>query len=163
MWSIAISIVLVTLTGALVHFSEPGELAQRQVSGALQAESMAQYRGAVVRYFGVHREQRDTSVDLLTLRTEGALRDWSTLPSGRWDNYRTANGTIYVYGTEAPSADLAAALAKQSHHSLMAGTYHRASASLHSPSHGDTGIPLAPLLARRTLHDGVPVWLAGAP
>jgi hypothetical protein len=163
MWSIALSTVIVSLIGAYLCFSQPVELIQRGSGGAAQAESMAVYRAAVVRYFGAHDERRDTGVDLDTLRTEGALRDWSTVPAGRWDNYRAADGMIYIYGAEPPAADVGAALARQSRNSLMAGTYRSHSATLHSPAHGDTGIPLAPLLARRALRDGAPVWLAAAP
>jgi len=163
MWSLALSTVIVSLIGAFVCFSQPTALSQRHGGGAALAESMAVYRGAVVRYFSAHDEQRDTGVDLATLRIEGALRDWSTLPAGRWDNYRAADGTIYIYGAEAAAAGVGAALARQSRNSLLAGTYRSASATLHSPAHGDTGIPLAPLLAHRALRDGAPVWLAAAP
>jgi hypothetical protein len=163
MWSIAISAVIVSLICTFAHFSEPTEVARRHGSVAALAESMAIYRAAVARHFDAHDEQRDTGVDLATLRTEGALRDWSTLPAGRWDNYRAADGTIYIYGAEAASADVGAALARLSRNSLMAGTYRSATATLHSPAHGNTGIALAPLLAHRALRDGAPVWLAAAP
>ncbi|GGZ01494.1 type IV pilus biogenesis protein PilM [Pseudoduganella plicata] len=159
MWSIALSTVVVSLIGAFAHFTQPVALAEQRGSEAAMAESMAVYRAAVVRYFSAHAGQVDTSVDLATLRNEGALRDWSTLPADRWNNYRAADGTIYIYGT--PSADVATALARQAQNSLLAGTYHRATATLYSPAHGDTDIPLAPLLAHRKLADGAPVWLAG--
>jgi len=162
MWSIALSTVIVSLIGAFAHFTQPTELAERHGSVAAVAESMAVYRAAVVRYFSAHDAQRDTTVDLATLRNEGALRDWSTLPAARWNNYRAADGTIYIYGAEAPSADVGAALARQARNSLMAGTYHEASGTLYSLAEGGQHIPLAPLLARRELADGVPVWLAGA-
>lgn len=163
MWSIALSTVMISLIGAYAFFGQVAELGARHDQGAALAESMAVYRGAVVRYYGAHDDQRDTGVDLATLRAQGALRDWSTLDAGRWDNYRAADGTIYIYGDEALAADVSAALARQSRNSLMAGTYRRSSATLHSPGHGDTRIPLAPLLARRALRDGAPVWLAVAP
>ena len=163
MWSIALSTVMISLIGAYAYFGQVAELGPRHHQGAALAESMAVYRGAVVRYYGTHDNERDTSVDLVTLRAQGALRDWSTLDVGRWDNYRAADGTIYIYGDDAVAADVGAALARQSRNSLMAGTYRRSSATLHSPGHGDTRIPLAPLLARRALRDGAPVWLAVAP
>ena len=163
MWSIALSTVMISLIGAYAFFGQVAELGARHDQGAALAESMAVYRGAVVRYYGAHDDQRDTGVDLATLRAQGALRDWSTLDAGRWNNYRAADGTIYIYGDEALAADVSAALARQARNSLMAGTYRRSSATLHSPGHGDTRIPLAPLLARRALRDGAPVWLAVAP
>ena len=163
MWSIALSTVMISLIGAYAFFGQVAELGARHDQGAALAESMAVYRGAVVRYYGAHDDQRDTGVALATLRAQGALRDWSTLDAGRWNNYRAADGTIYIYGDEALAADVSAALARQSRNSLMAGTYRRSSATLHSPGHGDTRIPLAPLLARRALRDGAPVWLAVAP
>jgi PilM len=159
MWSIALSTVVVSLIGAFAHFTQPVALAEQRGNVAASVESMAVYRAAVVRYFSAHAAQVDTSVDLATLRNEGALRDWSTLPADRWNNYRAPDGTIYIYG--APSADVETALARQAQNSLLAGTYHQATASLHAPAHGNTGIPLAPLLAHRKLVDGAPVWLAG--
>jgi len=162
MWSIAISTVVVSLIGAFAHFTQPTELAERHGSVAAVAESMAVYRAAVVRYFSAHAGQVDTSVDLATLRNEGALRDWSTLAADRWNNYRAVDGTIYIYGAGVPSADVGAALARQAHNSLMAGTYNRATATLYSRAEGGQHIPLAPLLAHRQLADGAPVWLAAA-
>ena len=159
MWSIALSTVVVSLIGAFAHFTQPVALAEQRGSVAAVVESMVIYRAAVVRYFSAHAGQVDTSVDIATLRNEGLLRDWSTVPADRWSNYRAADGTIYVYG--APSADVEAALARQAQNSLLAGTYHQATATLHAPAHGNTGIALAPLLAHRKLADGAPVWLAG--
>jgi len=162
MWSIALSTVVVSLIGAFAHFTQPVALAEQRGNVAATVESMAVYRAAVVRYFSAHAGQFDTSVDLATLRIEGALRDWSTLPAARWNNYRAADGTIYIYGTGEPSADVAAALARQARNSLMAGTYHAATATLYSRAEGGQHIPLAPLLAHRQLVDGAPVWLAAA-
>ena len=161
MWSIALSTVVVSLIGAFAHFTQPVALAEQRGSVAAVVESMVVYRAAVVRYFSAHAGQVDTSVDLATLRNEGVLRDWSTLSADRWHNYRAADGTIYIYGAGAPMADMGAALARQARNSLMAGTYNRATATLYSPAHGNTGIALAPLLAHRNLADGAPVWLAG--
>ncbi|AXA93476.1 type IV pilus biogenesis protein PilM [Massilia sp. YMA4] len=162
MWSIALSTVIVSLIGAMAHFTQPTERLEQRASVAAQVESMAIYRAAVVRYFSAHDDQRDTAVDLATLRAEGALRGWSTLADGQWNNYRTADGTIYIYGVKVPGADVGAALARYSHNSLMAGTYREATHALHTPSNDGDPVPLAALLARRTLVDGVPVWLAGA-
>lgn len=162
MWSIALSTVIVSLIGAMAHFTQPTERLEQRASVAAQVESMAIYRAAVVRYFSAHDDKRDTTVDLATLRADGALRGWSTLADGQWNNYRTADGTIYIYGIKVPGADVGAALARYSHNSLMAGTYRQATGTLHSPAEGDTHVALAPLLARRALADGVPVWLAGA-
>lgn len=162
MWSIALSTVVVSLIGAFAHFTQPVALAEQRGNVAATVESMAVYRAAVVRYFSAHDAQRDTSVDLATLRNEGALRNWSTLPAARWNNYRAADGTIYIYGAGEPSADVASALARQARNSLMAGTYDRASGTMYSLAENGTHIPLAPLLAHRKLADGAPVWLAAA-
>lgn len=162
MWSIALSTVVVSLIGAFAHFTQPVELAERQGNVAATVESMAVYRAAVVRYFSAHDALRDTSVDLATLRNDGALRDWSTLPAARWNNYRAADGTIYIYGAGEPAADVGAALARQARNSLMAGTYDRTDGTMYSRAEGGTRIPLAPLLAHRQLADGAPVWLAAA-
>lgn len=162
MWSIALSTVIVSLIGAMAHFTQPTERVEQRASVAAQVESMAIYRAAVVRYFSAHDDRRDTGVDLATLRAEGMLRGWSTLADGQWNNYRAADGTIYIYGAKAPDADVGAALARYSHNSLMAGTYREATHALHTPSNSGVPVSLAPLLARRALADGVPVWLAGA-
>ncbi|QGZ42152.1 PilM protein [Pseudoduganella flava] len=162
MWGIALMAVLLALGSAWAHQAQRGETAGRQQAAAITAEEMAVYRAAVARYFGVHDAERDTSVATATLRAEGMLRDWSTLPADRWANYRAADGTIYIYAAARPERDLGTAVATLAQGSLLAGVYRAGAATLYSPVHGDTGVPLAPLLARRAVPADSPVWLAAA-
>lgn len=164
MWNIALLTVMLALAGAYAHQARRAEAAVQQgagISATAAAEEMAVYRGAVVRYFSAHDSERDTGVALATLRAEGMLRPWAQPAPERWSNYRAPDGTIYIYAPVAPRANLGAALAALSHGSLLAGI-HRGGTTLYSPVHGDTGIPLAPLLARRDVPAGAPVWLAAA-
>lgn len=163
MWGIALMAVLLALGGAWAHQAQRGETVGRQRTADATADEMAVYRGAVVRYFGAHDAERDTSVATATLRSEGMLRDWSTLPADRWANYRAADGTIYIYAAASPGRDLGAAVAALAKGSRLAGVYRTGAATLYSPVHGDTGVPLAPLLARRAVPANSPVWLAAAP
>lgn len=162
MWSLA---VLTGMLALLLAYAAPAgrseNLRQQDVARA-GAAGMAVYRGAVARYFGAHDAQRDTGVAMARLRADGWLRAWSTVEAGRWENYRGPDGTIYIYAPVLPPVDLGAALVTASQRSLLAGQYRAGSATLISALHGDTGIPLAPLLARRVLPTGTPVWLAVA-
>ena len=154
--------VMLSLAGYYASQAGEAEVVTRDAGANALARELATYRGAVLRYFGAHDEQRDTSVGIGALRAGGHLRGWSTLQEDQWANYRAADGTVYVYAVQPVGPDLNAALTRLAQGSLLAGLYRAGKNTLYSPVYGDTGIPLGPLLAHRTLPDRAPVWLGAA-
>ncbi|WP_028101382.1 hypothetical protein [Pseudoduganella violaceinigra] len=164
MWNVVILTLVMSLAGAYAALAERNAASGQQLLDGASAESMANYRSAVVAYFRAN-DLRATSVSLPTLRSSGALRDWPLLEGPQatpWGNYRDAGGTIYVYATQLPRHDLTRQIVQLARNSVLAGSYRRGAPNLQSPVYGDTGIPLA-ALASLALPDGVPVWLAVAP
>ncbi|MBB3122335.1 type IV pilus biogenesis protein PilM [Pseudoduganella violacea] len=161
MWNIAIlTIMMAAAGGYTVLANRQAEVMEQHLTEA-SAESMANYRTAVVAYFRKYNEL-STSVSLSTLRDRHMLRDWAVLdapPSPPWANYRDTNGTIYIYAQKLPRREITSEIVHLSRNSILAGSYRIGSSNLQSPIYGDTGISLSALIGKG-VPDGAPVWLA---
>jgi len=162
MWNIAVLVVLMAAAGIYgTRNLQTMNVTQGHVANAVAAD-MALYRDAVVRYFSA-TSQLNASVSFATLKSTGMLPSWSTLyQSGStpaWNNYRDANGIIYVYADALPTDNILAELTRLSHNSMLVGTYRTGSATLQSPVFGDTLIPVTALNGK-SIPDGAPVWIA---
>lgn len=162
MWNVAVLVVLISLAGVYATRNLQSLDAAQDSLAASDAAEMGIYRQAVIDYFSVN-DLRGTSVAAATLKSGGHLPAWSRLyqQAGAlaWSNYRDANGVIYVYALAVPDRNLAGELAQLARHSVLLGIYERASPTLQSPVHGNTGIPIS-VLSGRSIPDGAPVWIA---
>ncbi|WP_256081778.1 hypothetical protein [Massilia sp. YIM B04103] len=165
MWNIAILTMMMAAAGGYTVLAERQVETLEQHLTEASAESMANYRTAVVAYFRKYDQQRSTSISLATLRNSGALRPWPQLeapPSPPWANYRDADGTIYIYAQQLPRREITSEIVHLSRNSVLAGHYRSGSPNLQSPIYGDTKISLS-ALAGKGVPDGAPVWLAVSP
>ena len=163
MWNAVMLAVLIAVAGV---YTTRNLQAVDQAGASLAAGTAAEmgiYRNAVIAYFGEH-DLLATSVATATLKSGRYLPQWSrmfqqTAPLA-WNNYRDADGMIYVWAVSLPSRNLAAELAQLARNSVLLGVY-GSTGTLYSPVAGDTGISLS-ALAGRAVPAGAPVWLAHA-
>ena len=161
MWNLFVITVLGVLTGIYANFGERTVSMAQSNQARETAESMALYREAVIQYYTAN-DIKKHSVSLTVLKADHLVPTWSTLytrsDESIWDNYRAADGTIYVYATTLPAKNIQAELVALSRNSYLAGVYKRSGQFLYSPVFGDTGISLA-ALASRSVPDNAPVWI----
>jgi len=162
MWNVAVLVILIAVAGV---YTTRNVQTLDAVQGSLDASNAAEmgiYRQAVIDYFSAH-DLRATSVAAATLRSSGYLPAWTRMYQQggalAWSNYRDANGVIYVYALGVPDRSLAGELVRLARHSVLLGGYDGNSATLQSPVHGNTGIPIS-ALSGRSIPDGAPVWIA---
>jgi hypothetical protein len=162
MWNILMFAVMMALTGFYATSGERTIATARQANAMSMASSMQLYRAAVSAYFTKH-DKKNTSVNFATLKASNLLPSWSTLYSSGdtplWDNYRAADGTIYIYAATLPPVNIVSEMVQLSKNSILAGVYQRGSPNLYSPIVGDTGIPLTDLVVKSP-PNGAPVWIA---
>lgn len=162
MWNIVVLVVMMAVAGIYASAGMRSvDRAQDQLAAAMAAE-MGIYRQAVIGYFSDH-DLLGTGVSSDALKTGGYLPGWSRMAQQAaplaWNNYRDANGVIYVYATSPPARNFDGELARLARNSLLAGTYGSAG-TLRSVTAGDTGIALG-ALAGSAIQVGAPVWIAG--
>jgi hypothetical protein len=162
MWSLAVAVVLVSVA-AIYSTMGAQTLSVDQSNVAMEvAAGMGLYRQAVINYF-TQNDVRGTGVSLATLKSSQMLPTWSILYQQAnapiWDNYRDANGTIYVYATSLPSTNIIGEITTLSNNSILVGTYRNSAATLQSAIFGDTNIPVT-ALAGKSIPDGAPLWIA---
>lgn len=161
MWNLFIITVVASLAGVYVNSGERIILAAERNEARETAESMALYREAVIQYYTANNLTKH-SVSLDALKTANLVPTWSTLytrsAESIWDNYRAADGTIYIYASRLPRTNIQAELVELSRNSYLAGVYKQNGKRLYSPVFGNTGISLAALASER-LPDNAPVWI----
>ena len=162
MWYIAILSIMVT-AGGYFTLTTQGNLAHAEsAKTSTLARDMATYREAVVAYFASHPGSSHT-VSLQHLRAANLFPSWSSLNNASnasiWANYRSSDGTIYIYATAPISAELAHEITELSRNSVLTGVFRRGDTFLHSSIFGNTGIPL-PNPADVQIPDASPVWIA---
>lgn len=162
MWNLFIITVVASLAGVYVNSGDRTISMAARNEAREAAESMALYREAVIRYYTANAGLTKHSVSLEALKTANMVPAWSTLytrsAESIWDNYRAADGTIYVYASSLPRTNIQAELVALSRNSYLAGVYKQSGKRLYSPVFGDTGISLAALASER-LPDNTPVWI----
>jgi len=162
MWNVAILVIMMAVAGGyMTHSLQVSDQLQSQVAMSLASE-MAIYRDAVISYF-TENNLLSTSVSFAALTSSGALPAWTTMAqSGSapiWNNYRDADGVIYIYASTLPAQNIAGQLVVFSHESILVGVYRTTLSTLQSPLFGDTNIPLT-ALSGKSVPDGAPVWIA---
>lgn len=161
MWNLLVISVLASMAGIYGNLNEQVLYDVQRNDAREIAENMGLYREAVIKYYTAH-DTKNYSVSINVLKSENMLPQWSTLytrsEESTWGNYRAADGTIYVYATELPPANILAELARFSQNSYLIGAYRKTDRTLHSPVFGKTGISLA-VLANKSLPDNAPVWI----
>jgi hypothetical protein len=163
MWSIAVLVVLMMVTGLYTVSHEANVPTGLQSSANTLAASMATYRSAVVSYFSQNPDQYQ-SVSIDTLKSAGVLPTWSTLytqpATSKWANYRDpATGIIYIYAGTPLDTNITAEVAALSQNSILAGVFRSGDTTLFSPLFGNTGIAL-PSPASVAIPNGSPLWIA---
>lgn len=159
MWGLTVFVVMMALTGFYATSNKEIAVATEQARAEHLADNMAIYREAVITYFTQHSASFG-SVDMATLKSSGALPNWSPMyvqPS-IWANYRDADGMIYVYATTLPPVNITADIVRLSQNSMLAGVFRTGDTTLFSPVFGNTQIKLPP--AGVNIPNGSPVWVA---
>lgn len=162
MWYTVILCIMVSL-GGYHALSIQKNLALAEPARAVGiASDMATYRDAVIAYFTANPGHFNV-VTLESLRAMNAIPSWSPLSNAAntsiWTNYRSSDGTIFIYATSLPPANIVFEIAQLSRNSILAGVFRTGDTTLYSPVFGDTGIPLPPP-ADAPIPDGSPVWIA---
>ncbi len=162
MWNIAILVIMMAIAGGyLTRSMQTSDQLHGRVAMSVASE-MGIYRDAVISYFS-DNNLINSSVSFAVLKSSGALPAWTRMAQSAsapiWNNYRDANGIIYVYAATLPTQNIAGELAAFSHDSIMVGLYRSAATTLQSPIYGDTNIPLT-ALSGKSVPDGAPVWIA---
>lgn len=163
MWNFAALAVLFALTGLYASYARDGMAQAEQARAENIVGEMAVYRTAVVDYFTLQPAAVQVSINLNQLAAQNVVPTWSTLftqpASSIWANYRTADGTIYIYAATPPRVNVVAEMLAYSQNSVLAGVFRAGDLTLYSPVFGDTNIPLPPA-AEVSIPVGSPVWIA---
>ncbi len=162
MWYIAILSIMIT-AGGYFTFTTQGNLAHAEsAKTSTLARDMATYREAVIAYYASHPGSAHT-VSLEHLRAANSFPSWSSLNNASnasiWANYRSSDGTIYIYTTAPISPELSNEITTLSRNSVMTGVFRRGDTTLHSPVFGDTRIPF-PNPADVQIPNASAVWIA---
>ncbi|WP_136416910.1 type IV pilus biogenesis protein PilM [Herbaspirillum sp. ST 5-3] len=165
MWNVMVAAVLAALMSFYSMQTERNVSTAEQNRSVYQADSMAVYRDAVVRYFTANPAQFGTvSTDALIANND--FPAWSPqAPADLWNNFRANDGTIYIFAAAVsdqlprPPRNITDDIVRLSRKSVLTGVFRTGDTTLHSPVLGQTNIPL-PDAGSVSIPDGSPVWVA---
>jgi len=162
MWNIVVITVMAALVGLYVLPSERNMNSMREMQAREMADSMGVYRQAVVRYFTA-TGKLDWSASMDELKDGHYLPEWSSVyaqgDAAPWDNYRNADGIIFIYPKVLPETNIVPDLLALAHNSVTVTVYRAADNTLYSP--GDN-MPVTLDLGGKPIPDGAPVWMAAS-
>lgn len=162
MWGLVVAVVLISAAAIYSTMAEQTVSTAQSNMAWEVAAGMALYRQAVIGYF-TQNDVRNISVSLALLKSSNMLPTWSILYQQTavpiWNNFRDANGTIYIYATSLPPTNIIAEVTLLSNNSVLVGTYSSKAATLQSAVFGNTNIPVT-ALAGKSIPDGAPLWIA---
>lgn len=148
MWAQAMLVTAVAAMGWWMVDADGDARELESERARVAAESMATYRSASVAYARAHPSfEGELASESLSLPTW--WRDTGSVGA------RVEGRLVVVYLRQRAPLDLLPQMRRLAAGSLLVGLAHRATGTLLSPDHGDTGIPVP-----ASIPDGTPVWLA---
>ena len=162
MWYMAIFSILLSVGTYFSLNAQKGEIREAHSQSSSLAADMATYREAVASYYNTH-PVTSAAISVGALRSAKAFPSWSrmnsALSSTVWTNFRSADGTIFIYAASPLPVDIVSDVIELSQNSMLVGMYRAGDKTLYSPVYGDTGILLPVTPSKLAIPDRSPVWV----